>query len=283
METTSSQPQLQTSASSAYLRALEGIMRPLVRLLIAKGVFYPAVDAMLQRLYVKSAYRHFCPASVRATASRIYLLTGIHRKKVTEIMAEVPTEPVEIPNSPPQLVMDYLTTNPQYLDERGLARPLALTRAKGGEMSIEALVEAVTKDIRPRAILDQWFEAGIATINDEGLVRIHSMTAEVSNTLAADKSVIFERALMPLAETCSANIINMENEPAVLSVRVAGLSRTNAQDLKREFHAELASLMAAYNKRAEKLAADDLNRGTARTILYLGAYEWIGDLVPASE
>lgn len=268
---------------AAYLRAFEAILTPLVRLMIAVGLQYPTVEAMLQRVYLFVARKHFCGPGSKPTASRLYMLTGIHRKKVAELLAQPPTAHVQIAYSLPQQVMDYLTSNPFFLDEGGIPKPLATTRAKGGELSIEALVERVSKDIRPRAILDQWLDAGIAAVDADGKIRIHSMSPHVASALKDDKPIVLERAVVPLANTVTANILNPNNEPAAVMVRVAGLSEAHALAMKREFHAELASLLARYNRRAEDQALEDLDAGTARVVLYLGAYEWIEQLVPSDE
>lgn len=54
---------------------------------------------------------------------------------------------------------------PEFTDGKG--EPLALPRtAEGDAPSFEQLVASVTKDVRPRAVLDEWIDRKLVTIND---------------------------------------------------------------------------------------------------------------------
>ena len=64
----------------ALVRALRRLLRPLVRLLLAKQVTYPFLANLLKAVYVEVAEREFAIAGKSQTTSRLSLLTGIHRK-----------------------------------------------------------------------------------------------------------------------------------------------------------------------------------------------------------
>jgi hypothetical protein len=66
------------------------------------------------------------------------------------------------------------TNDPRYSDAQGRARPLPRLARHGGEASFEALVAAVSKDIRSRAVLDEWTRLGIARIDEEDRVCLNS-------------------------------------------------------------------------------------------------------------
>jgi Family of unknown function (DUF6502) len=266
--------------NQAYLAALERLFAPIARLMIAHRIGYPALEAILQRVYIQSARRYFCPEGVRATASRLYMLTGIHRKKITALAeSDLRAQPVA-PVSLVQQVLDHLSSSPRFMNESGVLNPLPMSRKKGGELSFEAIVEEVSKDVRPKAVLDQLVEAEIAHIDGNGLIHIAVLSSRKPTMLRSDGAMPIERALVPITKTLVANLLTPGNETAVLYVRVAGLSDANARALKREFLTQMSDVLMDLNQRAETQAKLDLSDGSARTTLYVGTYGLVDDLVP---
>ena len=61
---------------------------------------------------------------------------------------------------------------PEFTDAKGEPLPLPRT-AEGDAPSFEQLVESITKDVRPRAVLDEWLDRKLVTINgDDEIVLI---------------------------------------------------------------------------------------------------------------
>jgi hypothetical protein len=269
--------------SQAYLAAIERLFAPIARLMIAHRIGYPALEAILQRVYIQAARRHFCPDGVRATASRLYMLTGIHRKKITALAeSDLGAQPA-VQVSLVQQVLDHLSSTPRFMNEAGGLHPLHMSRKKGGELSFEAVVEDVSKDVRPKAVLDQLVEADIAQIDAEGRIHIAVMSGRKPSVLHSDGAMPIERALVPITKTLVANLLTQGNETAVLYVRVAGLSDANARALKREFLTQMSDVLMDLNQRAETQAKLDLSDGSARTTLYVGTYGLVDDLVPPKD
>jgi Family of unknown function (DUF6502) len=269
--------------NQAYLVAIERLLAPIARLMIAHRIGYPALEAILLRVYIQAARRYFCPAGVRATASRLYMLTGIHRKKITALaeldLRDQPAAPVSLV----QEVLDHLSSSTRFMNETGGIKPLFMSRKKGGDLSFEAAVEEVSKDVRPKAILDQLLEADIATLDAEGRIHVAVLSGAKPSRLRSDGATAVERSLVPLAKTLVANLLTPGNETAVLYVRVAGLSEENARALKREYLTQLSTLLMDLNQRAESQAQLDLSDGSARTTLYVGAYGLVDELVPTHD
>ena len=64
-------------------RALKAVLRPLVKMMIARGVTAPSAYRLLKEVYVESAEADFSEErGARPTDSRISVLTGIHRRDV---------------------------------------------------------------------------------------------------------------------------------------------------------------------------------------------------------
>ena len=72
----------------ALLAALERVLRPLVRLLLAHGITFPALSRLLKSVYVQVAERDFALEGKRVSDSRVSLLTGVHRKDVRTLRGE---------------------------------------------------------------------------------------------------------------------------------------------------------------------------------------------------
>ncbi|MEO1550705.1 MAG: hypothetical protein AAFR93_09770, partial [Pseudomonadota bacterium] len=61
---------------------LDRVLRPLVRLAIARGVLFPDLAQCLRRLYVEAAVAR---GQGRVTDSRISVLTGLQRREIARL------------------------------------------------------------------------------------------------------------------------------------------------------------------------------------------------------
>mgnify|MGYP005806001639 CR=1 FL=1 len=155
------------------------LLRPLVRLLIKSGVTFPALCELLRELYVNVAEYDFALADKSQTDSRVSLLTGIHRKEVRRLRgagAPVNVVPTSLSRAS-QILARWLGAG-EFTDEAGKPLPLA-RNAREGEVSFDQLVGSVTRDLRARAVLDEWLDRGLVRIDGE------------------DRVVLIERALLP--------------------------------------------------------------------------------------
>ncbi|HYF20490.1 MAG TPA: DUF6502 family protein [Ramlibacter sp.] len=146
------------------------LFKPLARLLLRHGVAYPAFSAALKQVFVDAALDELQQAGRKQTDSAVSLLSGVHRRDVRTLGRAVLARALaegEPMNMASQVVARWLA-EPGYLDEDG--RPLGLTRA-GPAPSFDALVESISRDVRPRAVLDDMVRLGLAQ-EAEGEVRL---------------------------------------------------------------------------------------------------------------
>ena len=200
--------------------ALKRVLRPLVRILIAKGVTAPALYRMLKELYVEVAAEAFRLDGKPLTDSRVSVLTGVHRKDVRSIRAQ-PADaesPLERQVTVMTTVVGRWLADPQTTGADG--DPLPLPRQAADGPSFDALVAAVNTDVRPRTILDELVRRGAVVLDEKsetvllqaeallpreaGEERFHffarnvgdHMAAAVENTLTEDGPAPFlERAV----------------------------------------------------------------------------------------
>jgi hypothetical protein len=155
----------------SLVAALRHLLRPLVRLLISRGISYPMLAEMLKNIYVEVADRAFRLENAPPTDSRVSLLTGVHRKDVKRLRAAPQADAQTVPEAVAlgaQLVAAW-TTRREFRDAKG--RPRRLPRlASHGPHSFESLVESLSKDIRPRSVLDEWLRLGVVALDGEDRV-----------------------------------------------------------------------------------------------------------------
>ena len=155
----------------ALVKALRRLLRPLVRTLVANGLAFPYFAAMLKSIYVEVAESEFGDTDARMSDSRISLMTGVHRKDVRRLRAD----PGQGDSTPPATglggqIMLLWTGSPDYLDSAGRPLPLPRSADTPGAPSFDGLVESVSKDVRPRAVLDEWLRLGVARLDASGRV-----------------------------------------------------------------------------------------------------------------
>jgi len=136
------------------------MLRPLVRLMIARGITLPALTAMLKQVFVEVAARDFRLPGRSASDSRISVLTGVHRKDVRAIRDH------ELPLSVPRsgglgaTVLGRWLGDPAWHDAHG--QPMLLPRqAPPDQPSFDRLVAGISTDVRPRTVLDELLRQGL--------------------------------------------------------------------------------------------------------------------------
>lgn len=160
---------LQPPEGSRLQAPLARLLRPLVRLLVRSGVTFPALTDLLRELYVNVAEYDFALPGKEQTDSRVSLLTGIHRKEVRRLRGTgAPITVVPVAISRTSRILARWLAAPEY-NEAG--RPIPLPRL-GDEPSFEALVASVTRDVRPRAVLDEWLDRRLVTLDADDRVTL---------------------------------------------------------------------------------------------------------------
>ena len=155
---------------SVFERAARGLLRPLVRAMISKGVTAPSLYQLLKRLYVEVAEDEFALTGKRPTDSRISMLTGVHRRDV-KMFREPGSGAEKIARARVATIATVLGRWMAMGDD-GKAPPL---KRDGEGASFESLVAGVSRDIRPRTVLDEMIAQGLVGLNDEdGLLHLNA-------------------------------------------------------------------------------------------------------------
>ncbi len=157
----SSQP---TLALDRVLRVLQ----PLVRLLVRNGVTYTVLAAALKRLFLDAAQQELAQRGMASTDSAVSLLSGVHRRDVRGLTRAAPL--ATAPSAPLGLAAQVVArwmNEPEFGNAQGQTRVLP---KGGGAGSFDALVAGVSRDVRPRAVLDELLRLGVVQDTEAGLV-----------------------------------------------------------------------------------------------------------------
>jgi len=259
---------------SSLIAALRRVLRPLVRLLLAQGITYPFLSSLLKSVFVEVAERDFQLDGKAQTDSRINLLTGVHRKDVKRLRAELAD--TRTPDAPAavslgaQLVARW-TGMDRYLDGQGRPQPLPRLASEGGDLSFEALVAAVNKDIRSRAVLDEWLRLGVARVDDQDRVCLN-MEAFVPDKGFDEKAYYFGQNVHDHIAATAYNLSGAGPaflERSVYYDRLTPASVATLDKLARELGMQT---LLSLNRKAMELQAQDHAQHSAHLRMNFGIY-----------
>jgi Family of unknown function (DUF6502) len=240
------------------------LLRPLVRLLIRSGITFPALSDLLRELYVNVAEYDFVLPGKEQTDSRVSLLTGIHRKEVRRLRgAGAPISVVPASVSRTSRIIARWLASPIFTDGQG--RPLPLPRVTDLDTapSFETLVASVTRDVRPRAVLDEWLDRKLVTIDAEGRV-VLAEAAFVPQSGSDQQLYYLGRNLHDHIAAAVANVLGEEPRVMERAVHYDGLSMPLAQRLEERSRELALEVLQEANREAH--AAGETDAG--------GEYRW---------
>lgn len=267
--TTQSGNNSQATWSAAFLR----VLRPLVRVMLARGLHYPAVAEMLKTLFVEIADREFRLDSKRQTDSRISLLTGVHRKDVRRLrhgtMASG-SETAPATSLGAQIIAAWSAA--PFVTEEGEPLPLARFAQERGDKSFESLVRNISTDIHPRAVLDEWLRLGIARLNERNEVCLIS-EAFIPQEGEEEKRFYFTHDLHDHAAASAHNVLG--NTPPFLErcVHYEGLDAEAVAQIRQLATKNGMRALRAVNARAAEALSQGRERATTHPVrMTFGVY-----------
>lgn len=128
-----------STISPTLVAAIRKVLRPLIKLMLAKGITFPYLFETIKDLFVEVADKEFKINGKPSTDSHLSLLTGIHRKDIKRLRESVLSNGEVIPHavSLGTRLVSVWTTDPRYLDENNLPKPLPRFAKQGGEISLK--------------------------------------------------------------------------------------------------------------------------------------------------
>ncbi len=264
-------PSDSAQGQTALVRALKMLLRPLIKMLLSRGITYPIVNQWVKSIFVNVAEKDFKLPDKRQTDSRIHLLTGIHRKDVKRLRKETGSN-----DAPPEtisfgaLLVSRWTGLSEYLDNNSRPVPLPRQQNDSNSVSFEQLVASVNKDIRPRVVLDEWIRLGIVRVTDN-IVYLNT-DAFVPEKGFDELAYYFGRNLRDHIAAASNNLSGAEKrffERSVYYDQLCQKSVNILNDLSKELG---MNSLQAINRKALELQANDIEAGDTEQRMNFGIY-----------
>ncbi len=256
----------------ALIVALRRVLRPLARLLIAKGVTLPTLTNLLKEAYVDVAETDFPVKGKRQTDSRINLLTGVHRKDVKRLRQERHTEkPVPQAVGLGAQIVSRWVSDSATTDSDGRPIPLPRQGKTPNEPSFDGLVEGISTDVRPRAVLDEWLRLGVATVDDDDRVVLNRQ-AFIPEKGFDEKAFYFGRNIHDHLAATAGNLVGDGNPRLERSVHYGGLSESSVRDLAEQAEKVGMDALLTLNKMARERVEADKGQDGANQRFNFGLY-----------
>ncbi|WP_299152340.1 DUF6502 family protein [uncultured Tateyamaria sp.] len=252
------------------MRVLSGLLRPLVRAMIARGLTAPVIYSLLKRVFVEVAEESFRLDDKPLTDSRVAMLTGVHRKDIRTIRAQEDGAPAEARRKSALLatVIGQWMSHPDYVDEAGA--PIALPRTADNDASFDTLVRGLSKDVRPRTVLDELMHAGLI---DARADMLHLRAeAVVGTATASDKEVFFGANVGDHLAAATENLL--ADSPAFFerSVFYNQMTPEAVDQIEATARTQSQTLLETLNRQSSALHRADANTGGPRQRYRLGIY-----------
>jgi len=256
---------------AALVKAIIMLCKPLIRLLIEKGMTFPQFRELMKELYVEVADKHFSLDGNKPSDSRIFVLTGVHRKDVKRIrqQAESGSEQITSSASLSGEIVARWTSMPEYLDDKGKPRQL-LKSGKNKEAGFEQLVSSVSKDVRSKVVLEEWLRLNVVRLEDDYVILNNS--AFVTNKEFTEMAYYLGHNVHDHMASCVNNIL-VEADPMLeRSVYYASLTEDSVNKLNTIASKKGNELLQHLNKQAIKLYDADKHKDDATYRMRLGVY-----------
>ncbi len=256
---------------AALAKAVAMLCRPLIRLLIEKGITFPQFRELMKTLYVEVATEHFSLQDKAPSDSRVFVLTGIHRKDIKRIRQQGEQEDSTITTSASLSgeIIARWTGMAEFLDDKNKPRAL-LKNGKGDVAGFEQLVSSVNKDVRPRVILEEWLRLNIVRLKGDHVVL--NKSAFVANKEFKEMAYYLGHNVHDHLASCVNNIMAEEEPMLERSVYYASLTEDSVNKLNAIASKKGNELLQQLNKQALKFYDADKNKADANYRMRLGVY-----------
>ena len=210
------------SPSERMARAVERMLRPLVRLLVGRVACIYVIHR-LKRLYVEEArdWLARCHPDQRVTRSRLAMLTGLDTRTIAAMEHDPDGESL-LPNEvcAGSVLLDRWVNREEFQDDQGAPSPLPMM---GPGKTFQALTaRAVGRNITAHTLLDELVESGNVRIDADEVV--HLVDA-VYQPLRPSEQTALDIGSHSIARLTSTILHNVDAEPGSRRLQQERFSR----------------------------------------------------------
>jgi hypothetical protein len=176
-----------TLAQRALLQACRAVLRPLAKLAVGRGLPFGELGEVLKQEFVEAARAAHPGVAPTRAVSRISTATGLNRREVTRLMQRAEGERAPARPSPATQAFTRWLSDPALRGPDDHPMPLA---PQGPAPSFESLANSVTRDVHPRALLEELSRLGLARVAEED-GRVHLLRSAFVPRADRDRMLAF--------------------------------------------------------------------------------------------
>ena len=252
---------LQDALQAAFGRLLV----PLARLAVARGVPFAVLDEMLRAAFVAAAHASHPRLPPHRRVSRVSASTGLNRREVARLVAaeaaRAANEAAAPPRTPAAMVFARWRSDPRWRTTHG--RPRVLPRT-GPAPSFEALAHEVTRDVHPRALLEELLRLHLATHDAQRDTVALAREAFVPRGDSARMAAWLGANVGDHLAAAAANVLGREPQHFEQAIAADGLSTESIDRVRPLLAAHWRRLTDELVPLLEQLIVEDEARPTAR-------------------
>lgn len=181
---------------------IQQILRPLIRIMLGKGISFGEFSHLIRQLYVDIAIEQLEESGEKGTTSRVAVRTGLTRKDVAQLRKADKSHV-------PQTITEYVDRGSRvihgWLNDPVFSKELPLK----GETSFESLVRKYSGDMPFRAVLRELEEGNLVNVSDSKVQLIRD--AYIPQTNESAKLQLLGTDVEWLLKTIAHNL--QENQP----------------------------------------------------------------------
>ncbi len=255
--------------SDKVLKAIEYLLYPLVRLVIARSISYGSLTEVIKFVMVKEAERQLkSKSSEPLTDSRLSVVTGIHRKEIKRIRG---TKSHDVSGYEPSLASQVVAkwAGDKALRSKGGIKKLPRKTLNEKDYDFEDLVRSISTDIRPRVVLEELLDRGLVTVDDKDTLQLHPENL----ALKQDQEETLHYLSLNIHDHLSTavhNLIKPDSKVLDRCVHYHGLNTEAIEKLKELSEKYAMESLVAVNNEAQSMLKDSRLKGNLR--MNFGAY-----------
>ena len=249
--------------SSKVLKAIEYLLFPLVRLVIARSISYGSLTDIIKFVMVKEAEQQLKLKNTEAISdSRISIVTGIHRREVKRVRGmKVNDVSIYEPSLASQVVARW--AGEKQLQSKNGSKPLPRKKLTTDGFDFEDLVKSINTDVRPRVVLEELINRGLVTVNENDDLQLHPEKLALKQDQEETLHYLSLNIHDHLA-TAVQNLSNLDNKQLDRCVHYHGLNAEAIDKLSTLSEKLAMEALVAINKEALALSNDPQYKGDQR-------------------
>jgi hypothetical protein len=252
---------------------LSRLLRPLVSLLLQKGMTFDEFSEVAKHVYIDVADQDFLIEGRKQTIARVAMLTGIQRKEVSRIQKLDDVEKNELDSA----------YNRGVRITSGWRRDKAFSNKSGpralpleGKASFAELVKKYSGDLPFKAVLDEFKRVGVVSINQQDKVTLVNAAGYVPTSSEADQLNILGQSAADLLNTIAYNLTAESDKRLQLTVAYNNLNVSSVKAFKEKSQQESVALLKEFDawlsRHDRDITADEAPDGDERIRAGIGIY-----------